>query len=84
MSDTSMVTTCLLLLRFVIDTLSLLKMVPLAWMLRRESVWFSPMLVPARGLKVVASNNATSKASLAVLVVSPVTRWLSRMVNWRL
>jgi hypothetical protein len=73
----------LLLPRAVMVTLSLLLMVPLAWMLRRESVWFKPMLVPARGLKVLVSSNATSKASLAVLVVSPVTRLLSLMVNWR-
>jgi hypothetical protein len=79
----SMVTMLLLLPRAVMVTLSLLWMVPLAWMLRRESVWFKPMLVPARGLKVLLSSNATSKASLAVLVVSPVMRWLSLIVNWR-
>jgi len=72
-----------LLLRVVMVTLSLLKMVPLAWMLRRESVWFKPIDVPARGLKVLVSRRATSKASLAVLVVSPGMRWLSTMVNWR-
>ena len=32
---------------------------------------------------MVVSRRATSKASLAVLVVSPGMRWLSRMVNWR-
>ena len=32
---------------------------------------------------MLVSRRATSKASLAVLVVSPVTRWLSLMVNWR-
>jgi hypothetical protein len=79
----SMVTMLLLLVRAVMVTLSLLWMVPLAWMLRRESVWFRPILVPARGVKVLVSSNATSKASLAVLVVSPGTRWLSLMVNWR-
>jgi hypothetical protein len=46
-------------------------------------VWFKPIDIPARGLKVLVSRRATSKASLAVLVVSPVTRWLSLMVNWR-
>jgi hypothetical protein len=79
----SMVTMLLLLPRAVMVTLSLLWMVPSAWMFRRESVWFKPMLVPARGLKVLGSRRATSKASLAVLVVSPVTRWLSLIVNWR-
>ena len=49
MLDTSMLTICLLL-RVVMVTLSLLNTVPLAWMLRRESVWFSPCDVPARGL----------------------------------
>ena len=46
----SMVTILLLLPKAVMVTLSLLWMVPLAWMLRRESVWFSPCDVPARGL----------------------------------
>ena len=78
-----MVTMLLLLPRAVLVTLSLLWMVPLAWILRRESVWFKPMLVPARGLKVLVSSRATSKASLAVLVVSPGIKWLSLMVNWR-
>jgi hypothetical protein len=64
-------------------TLSLLWMVPLAWIFNRESVLVKPMLVPARGLKVLVSRRATSKASLAVLVVSPGIKWLSLMVNWR-
>jgi hypothetical protein len=79
----SMVTMLLSLVRGVMVTLSLLWMVPLAWMLRRESVLVKPMLVPARGVKVLVSRRATSKASLAVLDVSPATRWLSLMVNWR-
>jgi hypothetical protein len=78
-----MVTMLLLLVRAVMVTLSLLWMVPLAWMLRRESVWFKPIAVPAKGVKVLVSRRATSKASLAVLVVSPVTKWLSLIVNWR-
>jgi hypothetical protein len=56
--------------------------VPLAWMFSRESVLFSPWLVPARGLKLVP-NKATSKASFAVLLLSPSTKWLSLMVNCR-
>jgi hypothetical protein len=31
----------------------------------------------------LVSSNATSKASLAVLVMSPGMRWLSLIVNWR-
>ncbi len=79
----SIVTMLLLLSRAVMVTLSLLWMVPLAWIFRRESVLVNPCDVPARGVKVLVSRRATSKASLAVLDVSPATRWLSLMVNWR-